>query len=116
MRVRILKRGRLRLIIVRYLFALVAGLVVSLYAYWVLGPPGYMTLAQRQRQERALEEEMRALTKENRRLADRIRALQDDPAAIERLAREEFGYVRDGEISLRQFRDVNRNLPAREVK
>lgn len=38
------------------------------------------------------------LREENNRLRDDIRALREDPRAVERLAREDLGLSRDGEI------------------
>ena len=61
-----------------------------------------------QQQERALEK-VRA---DNARLRETARRLRDDPAAIEAIAREELGWIRDGEL-LFIIRDVK---PAREVK
>ena len=38
------------------------------------------------------------LAAENQRLAREAEALRDDPAAIERVARDELGWVRSGEV------------------
>jgi len=40
----------------------------------------------------------RELAAENERLAREAEALRDDPAAIERVARDELGWVRAGEV------------------
>lgn len=54
---------------------------------------------------RALRTELRELEKTNRalqddvvRLQDEVRALRADPAAVERVAREDLGMVREDEI------------------
>ncbi|HQR30515.1 MAG TPA: septum formation initiator family protein [Anaeromyxobacteraceae bacterium] len=56
------------------------------------------------RKHRALEAEVRRVAEENETLRERnvrlrreARALAGDPAALERAAREELGYVRPGE-------------------
>jgi cell division protein FtsB len=57
------------------------------------------------RKHRRLEQEARrvageneALRQENARLRREVRALAGDPAALERAAREELGFVRPGEM------------------
>lgn len=53
-------------------------------------------MAQRERAE-SLSREIDSLRDENRRLAREIAALKSDPAAVERLAREELGLAGRGE-------------------
>lgn len=60
------------------------------------------------RRHRRLEAQVEKVAAENRevevevaRLRRQIRALQGDPAALERAAREELGYVRTGELVFR---------------
>ena len=43
---------------------------------------------------------------ENQLLADQIKRLEDDPGAIEKVAREEFGMARRGESVYRVLPDV----------
>ena len=45
-----------------------------------------------------LQERNAKLTEENARLRREVKALQDDPAAIERAAREELGFIKPGEL------------------
>ena len=72
--------------------ALIALLVGSLF-----GDRGILHLmTQRQRAE-ALAREIDDLRDENARLTAEIAALRSDPAAIERIAREELGLARPGE-------------------
>ncbi len=46
----------------------------------------------------ALQERNRALAEQNELLRQEIHALRKDPAALERAAREELGYVKPGEL------------------
>lgn len=82
----------------RLLTALVAGIFVVLLGYQVVGPNGYMTLREREREKAALEEEIRRLTLENLRLMRQVKALRTDPQAVERIAREEMKLARPGEV------------------
>ena len=75
------------------LCALIARLVGSLF-----GDRGLLHLmAQRERVER-LQREIEEMRAENGRLAAEIEALRRDPRAIERLAREQLGLARSGEV------------------
>jgi cell division protein FtsB len=75
------------------LLALIALVVGSLF-----GDRGLLHLmAQRERAER-LQTEIEELRAENGRLASEILALRRDPRAIERLAREQLGLARPGEL------------------
>ena len=75
------------------LCALIALLVGSLF-----GDRGILHLmAQRERAER-LQREIEEMRAENGRLAAEIDALRRDPRAIERLAREQLGLARAGEV------------------
>ncbi len=75
------------------LLALIALVVGSLF-----GDRGLLHLmAQRERAER-LQAEIEELRAENGRLATEILALRRDPRAIERLAREQLGLARPGEL------------------
>lgn len=73
------------------------GVLVALLGASALHPAGL-------RKYRALSEEVRRVTDENEKLRERnvrlrreARALAGDPAALERAAREDLGYVRPGE-------------------
>jgi cell division protein FtsB len=52
-------------------------------------------------EEGALEEQNRALRRTNRELAREVELLRGDPAALERVARHEYGLVRPDEWVLR---------------
>jgi cell division protein FtsB len=75
------------------LCALIALLVGSLF-----GDRGILQLlAQRERAER-LQQEIAELRAENGRLAAEIESLRRDPRAYEKLAREQLGLARAGEV------------------
>ena len=72
--------------------ALVALLVGSLF-----GDRGILHLMAQRERAAALARELEGLEAENARLAADIAALRSDPAAVERIAREELGLARPGE-------------------
>jgi cell division protein FtsB len=51
-----------------------------------------------QKEVARLQEEIRQLNEENARLASEVSALKSDPRIIERIAREEMGLSRPGEL------------------
>ena len=72
--------------------ALIALLVGSLF-----GDRGILHLMTQRERALVLAREIESLREENARLAGDIAALRSDPAAIERIAREELGLARPGE-------------------
>ncbi|MFQ5895690.1 MAG: septum formation initiator family protein [Nitrospinota bacterium] len=64
----------------------------------LFGREGILEVVAAQRRLESLREEMGRLRRENRRLRREIRSLRTDLAAIERIAREDLGLVRPGEL------------------
>lgn len=64
----------------------------------IFGTHGVMAMRRSQREAEEIRKEIDRLDEENRRLQDRVKALKTDPAAIERIAREEMGLARPGEL------------------
>jgi cell division protein FtsB len=83
--------------------ALVALLVGSLF-----GDRGILHLMTQRERAAALARELEGLEAENARLSAEIAALRSDPAAVERIAREELGLARPGETVF-----LIRDVPAR---
>jgi len=82
----------------RLLNGLLAFATVVLFVDALIGDKG---LVERSRARRQFEQEAAALSairQENTALREKIRRLNDDPTAIESLAREELGYIRPGEL------------------
>jgi cell division protein FtsB len=74
------------------------GAVVSLALFSYFDPRGLSKHRRLQSEIRRAEAENRDLRQENAHLRRAVRALSGDPAALERAAREELGYVKPGEI------------------
>ena len=81
---------------------LVAGtLGVAFVAILVVGGNGLLRVWRMKQQVQDLQRNIQLLEAENDRLARTIDRLRDDPAMIEKLAREELGYVKKGEKVLK---------------
>lgn len=75
---------------------LVAGLTL-LVLQDIFGTHGVLAMRRSQQQAADIQKEIDELSKENQKLQDRVHSLKSDPAAIERIAREEIGLARPGE-------------------
>ena len=67
----------------------------------VCGSTGLLRVGQMKREVEALEHEIVTLRGETQELARTVDRLRGDPETIEKIAREEFGYVRPGEKVLK---------------
>ena len=65
------------------------------------GGSGAFRVRAMQQEIRQLETELAALRAQNEKLTATIDKLRHDPAYIEKIAREELGYVREGETVLK---------------
>jgi cell division protein FtsB len=64
----------------------------------LFGDRGYLRLLDKRDRAEALAQDVERLESENIRLAAEIRALKTEPRAIERIAREQLGLARPGEM------------------
>jgi len=75
------------------------GLVVLIIlVFTVFGDNGLISLVRDKRHEKSLVQEKERIEKENKELRQEIERLKNDPSYVERLAREELGMVKEGEI------------------
>jgi len=87
-------------------------LLVLVLMHTIFGPYGYLSMRRSQREIEQLRQEIDRLDRENLQLSGEIRALQTDPSAIEKVAREEMGLARPGEIIFRLPDDPPGSKPA----
>ena len=75
-------------------------LIATLYGLWslVVGEMGVIKYYRMRAQERSLRAEIGHLKQDNLRLIQEVRALKNDPAYLERLARDTIGLARPGEV------------------
>jgi cell division protein FtsB len=83
-------------------------LLIALAIGSIFGDRGYLHLMSQTRRSEALERELTGLRAENLRLAEEITGLRSSPQAVERVAREELGLARPGEIVFLLREDAQR--------
>ena len=96
--------------VIRVSVALLLAVAFGYLPYRVYGGPGLGKLMELRRELAALETKNQIMRAENERLAREVRALRHDLTAIERVAREELGLVRPGEIVF-QFEAGSEDAP-----
>jgi cell division protein FtsB len=79
----------------RLMLLLVIGAPIALYVFF--GPRGVLKRIQLQREKTTLEGQIRDAEAEQRALQAQSKALDGDKAAIEKVAREKYGMVKEGE-------------------
>ncbi len=99
----------LRQVIRDYKFWLMVSLLLSLslIGMAILGEDGFLRVQALEQELQAVQARVQALREENTLLRQEVYALKHDPYFIEKLAREELGLVRPGEIVF-QFVDTPR--------
>jgi cell division protein FtsB len=85
----------LRTRILNYVLALIT---VVLVVDALVGDKGLLETMRARRQFASIEAALAATRRENSSLREQIRRLKEDPAAVEAIAREELGLIRQGEI------------------
>lgn len=64
----------------------------------IFGTHGVLAMRRSQKEAMQIQQEIKRLDEENRVLQEHVKALKTDPVAIERIAREEMGLARPGEL------------------
>jgi cell division protein FtsB len=71
---------------------------IALCVHEVFGQHGILAMRREQKEVESLRQRIQQLQQENEKLDKQIKALQSDPKAIERVAREQMHMARPGEI------------------
>jgi cell division protein FtsL len=79
-----------------YLFLIVGFALLLLQD--VFGTHGVLAMRRSQKEAQEIRKDISRLDEENQRLQDRVKSLKTDPAAIEKIAREEMKLSRPGEF------------------
>jgi len=75
-----------------------AVLTMWLFLHVMFGANGMVVYRQKKLEYQSLQDDIGSLTKENERYTQQINSLQTDPKMIEKEAREQLHYTRQGEV------------------
>jgi cell division protein FtsB len=70
----------------------------ALLVHDIFGQHGFIAMRRTQQEIDEIRDQIGRVNDENKSLADQVNALKTDPKAIERIAREEMGLARPGEL------------------
>lgn len=84
-----------------YVPHLLAVFVAVLFLHDVLGTHGFVAMHRKQQEIQKVKADLDRLNKENSGLEQDVKNLKTDPHTIERIAREELGQARPGEIIIK---------------
>lgn len=85
----------------RYSRTLLILVVILLITDNVFGTHGFLAMRRTQKEIAAVKRDIDRLNKENLELAEQVKALKTDPQLIEKIARDELGLARRGEVIIR---------------
>ena len=75
--------------------------VLFLLVHDIFGTHGFLAMRRAQKEIQRLRDEVTKLNQENLQLEDQVKGLRSDPKLIERIARDELGLARPGEIIIK---------------
>jgi cell division protein FtsB len=78
--------------------ALLGIALAALLIHDVFGEHGFLAMRRARMEAEKLQQEIQQINADNARLAEEVQALKNDPRIIERIAREEMGLARPGEL------------------
>jgi cell division protein FtsB len=81
--------------------ALLGLLVLVLVVHDIFGTHGYLAMRRTQREIRKVQTDLDQLNKENLQLEEEVKELKTDPHKIEKIARDELGLARPGEVIIK---------------
>ncbi len=81
--------------------ALLGLLVLVLVVHDIFGTHGYLAMRRTQQEIERVTADMEQLNKENLQLEQEVKELKTDPHKIEKIARDELGLARPGEVIIK---------------
>jgi cell division protein FtsB len=81
--------------------ALLGVCVLALLVHNIFGPHGFLAMRRTRVEIERVQKDIDRLNKENERLSQEVKDLKTDPHTIEKIAREDFGFVRQGEVVIK---------------
>lgn len=92
---------KIRSLMRQYGRGLLGSLVLVMIVHDVFGTHGFLAMRRTQNEIRKVKADIEALSKENAALAQEVKDLNSDPRLIEKIARDDLGLARPGEIIIR---------------
>ena len=92
---------KLRSLMRQYGRGLLGLLVLVMIVHDVFGTHGFLAMRRTQNEIKKVKADLDALSKENAVLEQEVKDLNSDPRLIEKIARDDLGLVRPGEIIIR---------------
>lgn len=80
---------------------LLGAVLLLVFVHDIFGGHGFMAMRKAQKEVERVRADKERLDIENEQLAKQVHALKSDPKLIERIAREEMGLARPGEIIIK---------------
>jgi cell division protein FtsB len=81
--------------------ALLGLLLLLLAVHDIFGTHGYLAMRRRQNEIKKVNSDLQQLNEENRQLQREVRELKSDPHKIEKIARDELGLAKPGEVIIK---------------
>jgi cell division protein FtsL len=75
--------------------------VLVLVVHDIFGTHGFLAMRRKQQEIRKVTADLNQLSKENQQLEQEVRELKTDPRKIEKIARDELGLARPGEVIIK---------------
>lgn len=94
-------RERIQPVLRHYGPALIGLLVLVLVVHDIFGAHGYLAMRRTQQEIKKVTKDLDQLNKENSELEQEVRELKTDPHKIEKIARDELGLARRGEVIIK---------------
>ncbi len=76
-------------------------LLFALVVHDIFGTHGYLAMRRTQQEIKKVNANIERLNKENVQLEDEVKALKSDPHKIEKIARDELGLAKPGEVIIK---------------
>jgi cell division protein FtsB len=70
----------------------------ALFVHDIFGPHGFLAMRRTQKEIEQIHDQIVKMNEQNKALTDQVSSLKSDPKSIERIAREEMGLARPGEM------------------
>jgi cell division protein FtsB len=92
---------KIRSVLKQYGRVLLGLLVLVLFVHDIFGTHGYLAMRRTQSEIKKVQAGLDQLNKENLQLEQEVKELKTDPHKIEKIARDELGLARPGEVIIK---------------